>query len=696
MVDAPVRSAPVKASAPAPPLPEPAGVVPLPELSLEKGVTVTLTAVETFPAGSVTVTSTRSASTRPDDVHVHWPGAMTWTLHTSVPSGRVTCTVDPGSAVPLHVTVPLAFCVQTTSLAPAGGVVSTRRLTGVPASSVPSAPIATGVIVLVPSGSAVVGVQVHEPDGPTVVSQTVFPAASRSCTVSPGAPVPVNVGVVSLVGIPSEGRVIVAGEGVATADDSLPAGSTSTTLTGNAVTGSAEVHVQLPDAGTAVRHTSLPSLSRMMIVFPGVPVPAHVTVASALTAQTTSVGGVGGVVSIVKLVGAPVVLLPAGSVAVGVTVVAPSGNDVVGVHDQAPLVTVVVQMVFPASSFRAIVSPSSPVPRNVGVVSFVADPPAGEVIVGAVGALVSTTTVIALPVLVFPAVSVAVGVIVVDPSGSGVDGVHDHAPFVTVVSQTTFPAASVNVIVEPFSPVPVNIGVVSCVAAPFTGAVISGAVGAVVSTVRLIGEPGVLLPTASVAVGVTVVAPCGSGDGGVHDQLPFATVVVQIVFPASSVKLTVEPFSPVPVKVGVVSLITAPSVGAVIVGAVGAVASTVIATGAESGYVASGTAGSDCVATRSPAPVDSDVIGVQRHEPVAGTVIGSSAHATGLPPNSTTTRAPGVPVPVIVGVPFVVDPADGAVIVAATVVNDKVTDPFPPFAAPPCTVLAALTPAPPV
>jgi len=63
---------------------------------------------------------------------------------------------------------------------------------------------------------------------------------------------------------------------------------------------------------------------------------------------------------------------------------------------------------------------------------------------------------------------------------------------------------------------------------------------------------------------------------GVQVQLPLDTVAVQTVLPFSSLTVTTAPFSPVPVNVGVLSLVEALLLGDVITGAAGAVVSMVI------------------------------------------------------------------------------------------------------------------------
>jgi hypothetical protein len=71
------------------------------------------------------------------------------------------------------------------------------------------------------------------------------------------------------------------------------------------------------------------------------------------------------------------------------------------------------------------VEPGSPVPLIVGVVSEVVLPFIGQVIISGGGALVSTVIVVLVRVLVFPAASVRVTLMVLDHSGSGDGGANE-------------------------------------------------------------------------------------------------------------------------------------------------------------------------------------------------------------------------------------------------------------------------------
>jgi hypothetical protein len=85
-----------------------------------------------------------------------------------------------------------------------------------------------------------------------------------------------------------------------------------------------------------------------------------------------------------------------------------------------------------------------------------------------------------------------------------------------------------------------------------------------------------VLPAVSVATTDMVLAPSARAGARVHDQVPATTVVVH-VSPSGPVTVIVSPVVPVPVTVGVVVAIVELATGLVMVGAVGAVVSIVIA-----------------------------------------------------------------------------------------------------------------------
>jgi hypothetical protein len=78
------------------------------------------------------------------------------------------------------------------------------------------------------------------------------------------------------------------------------------------------------------------------------------------------------------------------------------------------------------------------------------------------------------------------------------------------------PTPSRSVKIEPGSPVPFSVGVVSLVTDPGVGLAIVAETGAVVSIVNETGEDTVGLPAVSVTVRVIVWTPSISGTIGVH------------------------------------------------------------------------------------------------------------------------------------------------------------------------------------
>jgi hypothetical protein len=197
---------------------------------------------------------------------------------------------------------------------------------------------------------------------------------------------------------------------------------------------------------------------------------------------------------------------------VAVTVWTPSAS-VDASHDQAPATTVAVQSAV-APSCTVTVAPVSPVPATVGVASGTAVPSAGAVMMGASGAEVSTVNATgALAGERFPAASVWVPVTVCDPSASTAESHDQTPPLTTAVHRMVVPSATSTV--DPVSPVPVMVGVASGTAAPAAGAVMTGAAGAVLSTVNVTGAlAGETLPATSVWVAVTVCAPSTNVDAG--------------------------------------------------------------------------------------------------------------------------------------------------------------------------------------
>ena len=288
----------------------------------------------------------------------------------------------------------------------------------------------------------------------------------------------------------------------------------------------AGVTLQMPPAATVVVRTAPPG-SVTRIVSPAAPVPVKVGVVAFVTlsptrpeseAAASPTVGVPAATAIVTVNAVGAETLPAGSVAVTETALAPAACTVVGVTLQVPPAATVVVSTGPAGSVTRIVSPAVPVPEIVGVVSLVTLSPtvpeseAGSSrATGAVGATESMLTVSEVAGDTLPAGSVAVTVIVLAPSASGVSGVTLQVlPAPTVVVRT-WPPGKLTVIVSPARPVPEIVGVVSEVrlspVAPRSEAGSSSAVGAdgaTVSSVNTTGDDATLgLPAASVTRPVT-------------------------------------------------------------------------------------------------------------------------------------------------------------------------------------------------
>lgn len=284
--------------------------------------------------------------------------------------------------------------------------------------------------------------------------------------------------------------------------------------------------------------------------------------------------------SIVILIRDGVDVLPTLSVAVIESVCTPSGSVVVGVNIQFPEASAgVVPSVFPELSLMVIVLPGSAVPDISGVLSAVAygrlvSPPT-DVTTGEIGAVVSIVNAIVSGVPVLPIASTGVITTFWIPSERAVLGVHDQLPELSATAvQTGVPPLVVTVMVAPDSAVPMKSGVVLVVVDPPTGVESVGAAGAVESIVNTTESEGDILPRVSISITDAVCVPSES-DETVNVQFPdVSTVPVSVSVPM--VRTTVAPTSPVPVIVGVVSVRVAPPRGERIVGAVGAVVSTVI------------------------------------------------------------------------------------------------------------------------
>ena len=175
-------------------------------------------------------------------------------------------------------------------------------------------------------------------------------------------------------------------------------------------------------------------------------------------------------------------------------------------------------------------------------------------------------------VLALPAASVALTEIVCDPWLNAVLGVQLHAPFASAVAVHTGVVPSSTVIWLDASAVPAIVGVVSLIVPPDAGLLITGAAGAVVSTVRSsVAELALTLPAASVDVATRACDPSLKAVEGVQLHAPFASAVAVQIVVLPSLTATLLFASAVPLTVGVVSLVTVPETGLVTIGAEGGV-----------------------------------------------------------------------------------------------------------------------------
>ena len=107
--------------------------------------------------------------------------------------------------------------------------------------------------------------------------------------------------------------------------------------------------------------------------------------------------------------------------------------------------------------------------------------------------------------------------------------------------------------------VPLMVGVLLVDVLPALGPVTTGWVGAVVSIVNVVGaEAGLVLPTASTAVAVSVWLPSLNGVLGVQFQLPNASAVAVQRTVVPSITVTVLLGSAVPLSAGLLTMPVAP------------------------------------------------------------------------------------------------------------------------------------------
>ena len=210
------------------------------------------------------------------NVRLKLPSAATTPLPIRAPEASRTCTVVPGSPLPVRVT-PLLNC---RSVGCAGA--SRSRDTTLPAAeTLPAASVRVTCNVL-PSSTAGSRVIWKVPSAPTVPLPSRLPSASRTCTVVPTSPRPLSclpvpamtrsVGafgaVVSTGGVSMSGAVVLPGAEV------LPAASVRVTSSAwPLVCGGLRVTSKRPSAPTVPVPIRLPAASRMLTVVPASPRP---------------------------------------------------------------------------------------------------------------------------------------------------------------------------------------------------------------------------------------------------------------------------------------------------------------------------------------------------------------------------------------------------------------------------------------
>ncbi len=348
-----------------------------------------------------------------------------------------------------------------------------------------------------PLPKGVVGVTDHLPSVPTVVASD-SPVGEITVIVSPGTPVPMMLGVVSLVTLSPATPLSDAGSSMALATGAvlsivtgtvvigplLPAGSVSLIVkfcgppAGNAVVG---VTDQVPSDLTTAVNTSPVGLVTVMVSPGAAPLPLMVGLSSLVSpsplvpesdvGSSIAVGLPGALVSMVTGTVVGALTLPAGSVAVTLNVCGalPGVSGVVGVRAHLPSLPTVVVNTSPVGLVTVILSPGFPMPLIVGVVSAVTLSPFSPVselgsktAAGAAGLVVSMVTGTFVAALALPAGSVAVTTkFWGPPSSNGTDGVTLHLPSEATVAVSFSPFGVTTVMVSPGVPVPLMVGVVS-------------------------------------------------------------------------------------------------------------------------------------------------------------------------------------------------------------------------------------------
>lgn len=218
--------------------------------------------------------------------------------------------------------------------------------------------------------------------------------------------------------------------------------------------------------------------------------------------------GVVATVNVRAAVGEPT--LPAGSVAVAVTLCGPSVMTAAGEQPQLPALSATAVQTVLAPSFTTTVLPGSAVPLKSGVLSLMVLLAAGVVSTGTAGGVVSTVTVTGVLAGLTPLALPATALTVWLPTDIGAAGAQLHRlPALAVAVQITVPVGdSVMVIRAPGVPMPLKVGWVAVTALPLVGLLMVGATGGMgAATTATLGVMlvGLLLAVlVSPAVGKTV------------------------------------------------------------------------------------------------------------------------------------------------------------------------------------------------
>ena len=426
--------------------------------------TVTGVMAETLPAGSVAVTdNTAPAAGTGEMSQLNAPAPVATVVHSTVPLAAFTTTVEPASARPETGLPSVGLTVGAAGATPS--VVTVPAVETLPAGSVAVADNT------VPPAGTVAGTHDHTPAASAVAVHT-GPDGEVTVTVVPASALPEiglpSVGFIEGAAGAAESTTTVAGE------ETFPARSVAVTCRVVPFTGTeAGMQDHRPLAEAVAVQTGVPP-AVMVMVEPGSAEPEMVVPAVGFTTGTSDAEAS-------TLVEAGSEVLPAGSVAVTVTV-APLAGTGTGSHEKAPLtgLAVVVHSTAPAPSVTVTVEPGSAMP--------VTGLPSVTFNVGATGATASVTTWVAEDAL--PAGSTATTDRVVPEAGTG-DGVQLKVPSAAATAEhKTVPPPSVMVTVEPGSDMPVTMP-------PLVGFTV-GAVGGVASTTTVAGPDTLPAPLAAV------------------------------------------------------------------------------------------------------------------------------------------------------------------------------------------------------